>query len=110
VSLIRGEKCGVELEADDNLHEALGMTYNGSTLVLKMAKNVSGAKKFNIRVTYTADFRSVMAKDKAVVNALEEVKIDDISFNAFDNAKLNLNLSPKTYSINADDRSQVQLN
>lgn len=110
VSLIKGDKNGVEIEADDNLHEALGISYNGSTIILSMAKNISGAKKFNIRVTYTDAFTSVMAKHKSVVNALEEIKLDDIRFDAFDTAKLNLNLSPKSYTISADDRAQVALN
>ncbi|UMY67159.1 MULTISPECIES: GIN domain-containing protein [unclassified Flavobacterium] len=110
VSLIKGDKNGVEIEADDNLHEALGLSYNGSTLILSMAKNISGAKKFSIRVTYTDAFTSVMAKHKSVVNALEEIKLEDIRFDAYDNAKLNLNLSPKSFTISADDRAQVALN
>lgn len=110
ISLVKGDKNGVEIEADDNLHEALGITYNGTTVILSMSKNISGFKKFSVRVTYTDAFRSVMAKDKSVINALEEIKLDDIRFNSFDNAKLNLNLAPKSFSIAADDRSQVQLN
>jgi len=110
VSLIKGDKCGVEIEADDNLHEALGISYNGSTIILGMAKNISGAKKFSIRVTYTDDFKSLMAKNKSVVNALEEIKLEDIRFDAYDNAKLNLNLSPKSYTISADDHAEVALN
>jgi len=110
ISLIKGDKNNIEIEADDNLHEALGITYNGSTMILRTSKNISGYKKFSIRITYTDNFKSVMAKDKAIVNALEEIKLDDISFSSFDNAKLNLNLNPKTFSISADDRSQIQLN
>lgn len=110
VSLIKGDKNGVEIEADDNLHEALGISYNGGTIILFMAKNISGAKKFTIRVTYTDTFTSVMAKHKSVVNALEEIKLEDIRFDAYDNAKLNLNLSPKSFTISADDRAQVALN
>ncbi len=110
ISLIKGDKNGVEIEADDNLHEALAISYNGTTLVLSMAKNITGAKKFGVRVTYTDSFTSVMAKDKSVVNALEEIKLDAIRFDAFDNAKLNLNLSPKNFTISADDKSQVALN
>ncbi len=110
IMLIRGDKNSIEIEADDNLHDVLGITYSGSTMILRTTKNISGYKKFSIRVTYTDNFKSIMAKDKAVVDALEEVKLDEISFSCFDNAKLNLNLNPKKFSITADDRSQVQLN
>src|SRR5436190_21250685 len=76
ISLIKGEKSGVEIEADDNLHEALGLQQIGNTLVISMAKEISGYKKFNIRVTYTSTFKSVVTRNKAKVNALEEIKLD----------------------------------
>lgn len=110
ISLIKGDQNGVEIEADDNLHEVLGIAYNDSIMVLSMSKKISGFKKFSIRVTYTDQFKSVTAKGKSVVNALEEIHLDEIAFQSFDNAQLHLNLAPKSFRIAADGRSRVQLN
>lgn len=83
---------------------------NGNTLVISMVKEISSYKKFNIRVTYTDSFRSVIAKDKAKINALEEIKLDEINFKSLNNSKLYLNLNAKSFSISADDKSHVEIN
>jgi len=110
ISLIKGEKNGVEIEADDNLHDAVGLQMNGNTLVISMAKEISSYKKFNLRVTYTDSFKSVVAKDKARINALEEIKLDEINFKSLNSSKLYLNLNSKVFSISADDKAHVELN
>lgn len=110
ISLIKGDKNSVEIEADDNLHEALGLKMNGNTLVIGFDKEISGFKKFNVRVTYTDSFKSVLAKDKAKINALEEIKLEDVNFKCLNNAKLFLNLNTKSFAVSADDKSHVELN
>lgn len=110
IILIKGDKNGVEIEADDNLHEALGIQMNGNTLVLSKAKDISGFKKFSIRVIYTESFKSVVVKDKAKITALEEIKLNEINFKSLNNSKLYLNLSVKSFSISADDKSHIEMN
>ncbi|OYU80328.1 MAG: DUF2807 domain-containing protein [Flavobacterium sp. BFFFF1] len=110
VSLIKGEKNGVELEADDNLQPALGITMNGSTMILTMAKEITGEKKFSVRVTYTDSFKTVVARNESKINALEEIKLDDINFQSFDSAKLYLNIGAKSFSITANDKSRAEIN
>lgn len=110
VSLIKGDKNGVELEADDNLQSALGISMNGSVIILSMAKDISGQKKFSVRVTYTDTFKTVITRNEAKVNALEEVKLDEIAFQAFDSSKLYLNIGAKSFSIAGDDKSKTELN
>jgi len=110
ISLIKGDKSGVEIEADDNLHEALGLQQVGNTLVISMAKEISSYKKFNIRVTYTGTFKSVVTRNKSKVNALEEIKLDNIDFKCLENSKLFLNVNSKVFSVTADDKSYVEMN
>jgi len=110
ISLIKGDKNGVELEADDNLQNSLSISMNGSVLILGSAQEVSGFKKYNIRVTYTDSFKSVVAKGKSKINALEEIKIDEISFHAWDDASLYLNIGAKSFSLIANDKSHSEIN
>jgi hypothetical protein len=52
----------------------------------------------------------LVAKNKSEIKALEEIKLNDITFKSFDNSKLFLNLSVKTFSIEANDKSEIQMN
>ena len=110
ITLVKGEKSGVELEADDNLQDAIGLSINGNTLVISSLKNVYGFKKFNIRVTYTNNFKSVTAKNKSVVNVMEEMVLDEITFKSFDDAKFYLNLNVKSFQLIANDASRIEMN
>jgi hypothetical protein len=110
VSLIKGVVHGVELEADDNLMGALGMSMNGGTLILSAAQEISGYKKFSIRVTYTDELKSVTARSKSKVTALEQVALDEITFRAYNEAKLYLNVGAKAVSLILDDKAKAEVN
>lgn len=110
ISLIKGDKNGVELEADDNIQNAIGLKMNGNTLIIYMDKIISSFKKFSVRVTYTDSFKSVVAKDNSKINVLEEMKLNEISFKCINEAKMYLNLNSKNVTIIADDKSQIETN
>ena len=45
IFLVKGSEFGIEIEADDNLHEAIDATLSGSTLRLSTLKDISSYKK-----------------------------------------------------------------
>lgn len=110
VFLVKGSECGLEIEADDNLHDAIDISISGSTLKLETFKTVFGAKKFSIRITYTDAFKMVTARNESIVNALADIELADISFRAFDEAKLFLNVKSTNFSMSLDDKSKSELN
>ena len=110
INLIKGDKCGVELEADDNLQDVLDLRMNGSMLIVSFAKEVISSKKINIRVTYTDDLDLISAKEQSKITALESIKLDMVNIKAVDNAKLFLNIDAKNCTISANDKVQIELN
>ena len=110
IFLIKGDKNGVELEADDNLHDAIDLKYNGGTLILTSVKDITGFKKFTIRVTYTDELKSVEAKNKAKIQGPEEINLEEVTFKSFDNSKMFLNVNAKALTIIGNDKSEIQLN
>ena len=110
INLIKGEKCGLELEADDNLQDVLDLRMNGSMLIISFAKEVSSSKKFSIRLTYTNDLVMLVAKEKSKITALETIKLDNITFKAQDNAKLMLNIDSKNCTISLNDKAKAEIN
>lgn len=110
VFLIKGNECGLEIEADDNLHDAIDAVITGSTLRLSTLKNAFGYKKLSVRVTYTDDFKMVVLRNEASVTALAEVELDNITFKTFDSSKLFINSKSKNISLYMDDKSKAELN
>lgn len=110
IFLIKGDKCALEIEADDNLHDAIKIEYNEKTIQLSASKDVSGAKKFSIRVTYTDDFKMVIAKDKTNITALSSIKLNDFTFKSFDEAKIFAYVESENFTLMANDKSKIELN
>lgn len=110
VFLIKGDKCSVEIEADDNLHESIDIKATGKMLTLSSSKQISGAKKYSVRVTYTDGFKMLTAKNDANITALAELNLPNFTFKIFDNVKLYANVNAKTFTLMADGKSKTELN
>lgn len=110
VYLEQGEKNEIKIEADDNLHDIVGMDLRERTLRLYTNKESSIFKKLSVRVTYTKSLNKVIAKNEAVVYAIQELQLDDITMNCVDFSKLFLNVNAKKFTLIADDKSKTELN
>lgn len=110
VYLERGEKNEIKIEADDNLHEIIQMDLREKTLRLYTSKESSIFKKLSVRVTYTKSLTKVITKNEAIVYAIQELQLDDITFNSFDYSKLLLNVNAKKFNLVADDKSKSEIN
>lgn len=110
ITLVKGDKCAVTLEADDNLQESLNLRNSESMLSISFAKEITAAKKFNIIVTYTNELTSITAKNKSKLTALQTIITPKIKVIAKDNSKLFLNINTPNISISANDRSYLELN
>ncbi|MFH7018115.1 GIN domain-containing protein [Flavobacterium sp. FlaQc-47] len=110
VYLERGEKNEIKIEADDNLHDIVGMDLREKVLRLYTSKESTIFKKLTVRVTYTKSLKSVITKNEAIVYAIQELQLDDITFNSFDYSKLFLNVNSKKFTLFADDKTRIELN
>lgn len=110
IFLIKGDKSGLEIDADDNLHSAINISQNGNTLRLTAAKEVSSFKKFSVKVTYTDDLKMIIAKHESNITALADLDLDNFTFKCFDYSKLFLNVKAKSFTLMANDKSKVELN
>ncbi|KAF2332896.1 DUF2807 domain-containing protein [Flavobacterium ginsenosidimutans] len=110
VYLEQGEKNEIKIEADDNLHDIIGMDLREKTLRLYTNKESTIFKKLAVKVTYTKSLNKVITKNEAVVYAIQELQLDDITMNALDFSKLYLNVNSKKFTLIADDKSKTELN
>lgn len=110
VYLEKGEKPGIKIEADDNLHDIISMVLRDKTLRIYTSKEATKYRKLIVKVTYTNELKSVSSKNDAVVNAIQEVQLDSITFKSIDYSKLFLNINTKNFVLQADDKSKIELN
>lgn len=110
VYLDRGEKCELKIEADDNLHNIINIDLNSNTLRIHTSKSATNYKKLIVRVTYAKELKMITAKDESIINAIQEIQLDDISLKAHGNSKLNLNVNSKSFFLQSDNNSKTELN
>lgn len=110
IFLIKGDQAGLEIEADDNLHDVIQYDVKAGTLKLGASKQVTGQKKFSVRITYTDNLKMVIAKNDSNVTALADINLPDFTFKSFDFSKLFANVNAKKFTLMANDKSKAELN
>ncbi|WP_298393136.1 DUF2807 domain-containing protein [Flavobacterium sp.] len=110
VFIVKGTECGIEIEADDNLHDAIDIVLNGSTLKLSMLKNAFGYKKLSVRITYTDTFKSIITRNESSVTALADIEVENITLKSYDESKLFINSKATNFTLVMDDKSKIELN
>lgn len=110
VYLEKGEINEIRIEADDNLHEIIGMDLRDKTLRLYTSKESTIFKKLIVRVTYTNSLKKVTAKNDSKIYAIQELLLDDLTLTALDFTKLYINANTKNFSLVTDDKTKTELN
>jgi hypothetical protein len=110
VYLDRGEKSELKIEADDNLQSIIKIDLSSKTLRLNTTKSATNYKKLIVRVTYTKELKLITATDESIINAIQEILLDEITFKAHDNSALNLNVNSQHFILQSDDKSKTELN
>lgn len=108
--LVKGAEQSIEIEADDNLHEAIMADVNGNNLRIYTAKEISGAKKLVVRLTYTNGLTAVTAKHETILYALTELELENIAIKNLDYSKSFLNVKATTFSLVMNDKTTAELN
>ena len=110
VSFIKADSTGIELEADDNLHEALKVANNGGNLNISLNNKLRSFKKFEVKIYYTDALRKIEATDQSKLMILDEMVLEDVAFKLNGKSKLFLNLKSKVASIEVNDDASAELN
>jgi hypothetical protein len=110
VFLVKGSENALDIEADDNVHQAIDIVMTGTTLRLSTLKDIFGYKKLSIRLTYTDALKNIYVKNEAKINALADIELDNLILKCTDYSKLLLNAKVTTFELQCDDKSKVELN
>lgn len=110
VSFIKADINGIELEADDNLQEALKISNNAGRLTISLNNKLKSFKKFEVKIYYTDALTAIEATEGSKLMILEEMDLEEITFKLNKKAKLYLNLKTKVATIEVNDGALAELN
>jgi len=110
VYLDKGEKSGLKIEADDNLHSIIKTEISGNTLRLSTTQKAVNFKKLIVRIIYSSSLKTVISREESTVNGIQEIQLENITFKSYDESKLNLNVNSKNFKLVSEDKSKTELN
>jgi len=110
IFLFKGDKSAIEVEADDNLHSEIEFKLSGNTLFIKTIKDITSAKKTSVRVTYTDQFKMLIARDKSKITSLSDLNLSEFTIKSYNDSKLFLNANVAKFTLITNDKSKVELN
>ena len=110
VFLVKSDKPSIEIEADDNLHEIINYEVTGGTLKVTALRDVSGEKKFAVRINYTSELILITAKNESIIHALADLDLENITIKNYDNSKSFLNVKSNYFALILNDKSEAEIN
>ena len=110
VFLVKSEKPSLEIEADDNLHEIINYEVVSGTLRISSLREVTGFKKFALRVNYTSDLKLITTKNESSIHALADLELENITIKNYDNSKAFLNVKSNYFALILNDKSEGEIN
>ena len=110
VFLVKSEKPSFEIEADDNLHDIISYEVIAGTLKVTSLREVTGEKKFAIRINYTSELKLITAKNESSIHALADLELDNITIKNYDNSRAFLNVKANYFALILNDKAEAEIN
>lgn len=110
VFLVKSEKPSFEIEADDNLHDIISYEVKAGTLKVTSLREVTGEKKFAIRINYTSELKLITAKNESSIHALADLELDNITIKNYDNSRAFLNVKANYFALILNDKAEAEIN
>jgi len=110
IDLIYNKMPAAEVETDENLQEVIKFKVKDSVLTIGTSKKITSKKKLLIKVSYGNTLRNIETRDKAEVNGLTTLYLDQGYLKSSGTSKVGLTLKSKDFSFRGTEKSQVKLN
>ena len=109
VKTIYNSKASVEVEADSNLHDFIDIDITAGVLTLSTTATIKSKKKLEITVNYTDVLENITLHNKAEINSLSSLNLNNLSVNLNDHSEANLNINSKIFQLNTKKKSKSEL-
>jgi len=111
VAIVEGPQAQIEITTDSNLHEFIEVNVANGTFNISTTAIIRSKKEMSIRLIYPAGLTKIIAKEKAEISAITELKADQLEINIQNDAKLFLTASigQLTLNLKGDTKSELNL-
>ncbi len=110
ITLVPSKQPKLEIEADNNLQEVFQFEVTAKTFKLRTNKKISSAKKIVIKLYYTENLKSIIAKDEVTFLALEDIKLASLDININGKATIFANVKVEEFKLIMDYKAKMDLN
>jgi hypothetical protein len=80
------------------------------TLKVTSLREVTGEKKFAIRINYTSELKLITAKNESSIHALADLELDNITIKNYDNSRAFLNVKANYFALILNDKAEAEIN
>ncbi len=110
ITLIKSNESAIEIETDENIHNAIKFSVVDSVLVLKTYNKIKPKKGLKITIFCTNTLREIKINDDVEIETLNTIHLDELILKINDYAKANISLNSKRFNLINNNRSRLQLN
>lgn len=111
VAIVEGITSQVEITTDSNLHEYLELSVVDSTFTINSTARIRSKKEMSIRLIYPAGLTKIIAKEKAEISSITELKANELEIEVRDDAKVffTANINYLTLNMKGDSKAELNL-
>lgn len=109
VVLIKSDNPSIEIETDDNLHDAIKVNVTDSIFTLNTFNKLKPKKTFNITIFYTALLDEITVNDDAQIETLNTLNVSNMTVNINNYAKTDLSIKSDTFNLNNNNEAKIKL-
>lgn len=109
VLLIKSNTPSIEIETDENLHDAIKFNITDSILVLNTNNKLKPKKTLNITIFCTDILNEITLKNNSKIETLNMLNVSNMSLKINDYAKANLSVKSNNFKLASNNASKIQL-
>ena len=110
IEIVYNSKPSVNIEADDNLHDAIKFEVVNGVLTFVETMRITSKKKLAITVNYGDGLKNIETKGDAEIRSLTSMEIDNATLTTSDNSRAYLNIKAKNFVYKSYGKSKARLN
>lgn len=108
VEISQAGQCGVQVEADENLHEYITTKVKGGVLVIEAKKSIKKAEKMTIHVTID-ELNGIDASGATHIKSTNTLTVEDLTMDILGASKLTLAIQANDLILDASGASRINL-